>query len=91
MDQIYIAETATNTIPNASLTAASMGCETVAPAVKVRQTNKTCNVDSYHITILVGKHDKNDYSRNTLLKTANQQNVGMCQGQCKANRCLYML
>ena len=26
----------------------------------------------YHITILVGKHDKRDYSRNTLLKTASQ-------------------
>ncbi len=25
-----------------------------------------------HITILVGKHDKKDYSRNTLLKTASQ-------------------
>ncbi len=25
-----------------------------------------------HITILVGKHDKEDYSQNTLLKTANQ-------------------
>ncbi len=36
MDQIYIAETSTNTIPNASFTAGSMGCETVAPAVKVR-------------------------------------------------------
>ncbi len=40
-----------------------------------------------HIIILVGKHDKKDYSRNTLLKTANQLNVacqGVCQGQLKA-------
>ncbi len=29
-------------------------------------------VSTKHINILVGKHDKKDYSRNTLLKTANQ-------------------